>query len=467
MKTTLDIGQSIGNYRKIALTVIWVVMSIPVCAQSSKDVTMTVGETQTLYLPSSVTSKNLKSVTFYSNGISYVQVSSYTSYSVTIKAIKAFSSPVIVRCDYHYYVRNGSYIYEATGFYDYRVTVVGGTVKVEPASIKFSSSVVAVKVGEARQLTPVVLPENAEYTLVWSINNSSVASISQSGMLVGLSEGAADLKVKADNGVYAMLRVVVSKVEPSSVSVTPSSLSVAEGSSKYLSARVYPSNASQKVSWSSSNTSVVTVDGIGKVTGIKAGTAVITASTSNGKKGTCTVTCVESIPDLVLSDADGADNLPAKANVVYERKLFSGWNSACLPFSLTQAMLDNCCDDCRIATIGEMEIIGSQRRLSLVEVLSVGAGEPCLIYAPKECLCKISLTGVSLRSKPDNSSKLQGTYYRETIGPGCYKLSGDGMSFGLTKSDDAIAAPFRAYVRLDVPTPAAVSESVKIKFIQL
>ena len=97
----------------------------PAYAQSYKEVTMSVGETQTFYLPSTVTSKDLKSVTFYSNGISYVQVTSYTKYSVTVKAIKAFSSPIIVRCDYRYFVRSGSFTYETSGAYDYRITVVG------------------------------------------------------------------------------------------------------------------------------------------------------------------------------------------------------------------------------------------------------------------------------------------------------------------------------------------------------
>ena len=77
-------------------TIFSTITTIPAYAISYKEVTMSVGETQTFYLPSSVTSKDLKSVTFYSNGISYVQVTYYTNYSVTVKAIKAFSSPIIV-----------------------------------------------------------------------------------------------------------------------------------------------------------------------------------------------------------------------------------------------------------------------------------------------------------------------------------------------------------------------------------
>lgn len=91
---------------------------------------MCVGETKTLYLPSSITSLNLRSVDFYSNDISYVQVLSHTDYSV-----KAFSSPIVVRCSYRYFANNGSYTYETSGAYNYRITVVGDS-KVEPTSIK-------------------------------------------------------------------------------------------------------------------------------------------------------------------------------------------------------------------------------------------------------------------------------------------------------------------------------------------
>lgn len=254
----------------------------------TKKVTMQVGETQTLYLPSSVTSKNLRSVSFYSNGISYVKVTSHTNYSVTVKAIKAFSSPIIVRCDYYYTIGYGSFNYQANGYYDFSITVVGDN-KVKPSKITFPSSAVGLEIGESRQLSPTVSPKNAEYTLTWSVRDKTVATVSQDGLLSGKSEGATDLTVKADNGVYAMLRVVVSKPSPSSVSVSPSSLSLKVGDEKYLAAYVRPSNASQNVEWSSSNTNVATVSSFGKVKASATGKCTITAKTSNNKTATCTV----------------------------------------------------------------------------------------------------------------------------------------------------------------------------------
>ena len=445
--------------------------TIPIYGQSYKEVTMSVGETKTFYLPSSVTSKDLKSVTFYSNGISYVQVTSYTNYSVTVKAIKAFSSPIIVRCDYRYFVRSGSYTYETSGAYDYRITVVGsggGGSGIEPTSIKFSSTVKAIEVGESVQLTPTILPGNAEYTLTWSISDKYVATISQDGLLTGKSAGAADLKVKADNGVYAMLRVVVSEPKPSSVSVSPSSVTLTEGQSRYLTATVYPSNASQLVTWTSSNANIASVSSSGKVTAVNAGTAIITAKTSNGKSATCTVTCKSAVPELTISDKDGITSLPDKANVSYERTFYAGWNSVCVPFALSLSMLDGFASGCKIATVAELEVIGHKYSLSVNEVQAVSAGVPCLVYAPKDVVCKFSLSNVALRVSPDNSSKLQGAYNRTIIGSGLYKLTADGTAIGITESDDAIVAPFRAYVRIEnAPQTRATSAPIEIKITQV
>lgn len=453
------------------IVVLCVLSYSPAYSQSYKEVTMSVGETKTLYLPSSVTSKDLKSVTFYSNGISYVQVTSYNNYSVTVKAIKAFSSPIIVRCDYRYFIRSGSFTYEATGAYDYRITVAGGgSTSVKPTSIRFPSSVEALDVGEAVQLTPTVLPANAEYTLTWSINDKSVATISQDGLLVGKSVGAADLKVMADNGVYAMLRVVVSHPSATSVSVSPSSVILTEGQSKYLTATVYPSNASQSVSWSSSNSNVVSVTGSGKITAIKAGSATITATTSNGKTGACVVTCKSTIPDIELSDKNGYANIPSVANVKYERTLYSGWNSVCVPFALSQSMLDVFGNGCKISIVDRYEIIGDKQILSVKQVESVAAGCPCLVYAPTDITCNFTLSNVSLSAAPVNSSIIKGAYQRMVIGPNYYKLTEDGKALGITKSDNAVVGPFRAYMEQAELTPTstrATARPIEIKLTQI
>ena len=76
------------------------------------------------------------------------------------------------------------------------------------------------------------------------------------------------------------------------VSLSKTSLTLAEGGSETLTATVAPTNATNKaVSWKSSDTGVATVDNSGKVTAVKAGSATITVTTSDGSKtATCSVT---------------------------------------------------------------------------------------------------------------------------------------------------------------------------------
>ena len=78
--------------------------------------------------------------------------------------------------------------------------------------------------------------------------------------------------------------------EPTSVSLNKTALTLDVGKSYTLTKTVSPSNAVTSYTWSSSNTSVATVDSNGKVTAKASGTATITVKTSNGKTATCKVT---------------------------------------------------------------------------------------------------------------------------------------------------------------------------------
>ena len=76
------------------------------------------------------------------------------------------------------------------------------------------------------------------------------------------------------------------------VSLSKTSLTLVEGNSETLTATITPSNATNKaVSWKSSDASVASVDNNGKVAAVKAGSATITVTTSDGgKTATCSVT---------------------------------------------------------------------------------------------------------------------------------------------------------------------------------
>ena len=80
-------------------------------------------------------------------------------------------------------------------------------------------------------------------------------------------------------------------VEVTDISLNKNSLGLIIGNSDTLTANITPSNATNKsVTWSSSNSSIISVDNSGKVTAKAIGSATITVKTANGKEAIATVT---------------------------------------------------------------------------------------------------------------------------------------------------------------------------------
>lgn len=111
--------------------------------------------------------------------------------------------------------------------------------------------------------------------------------------------------ISYDEATYTMSGTKVSEVEVESISLDKTTLSIKEGSNYTLTATITPSNATNKsVVWSSNNENVAKVQN-GKVTAIAKGTAIITATTENGKHvATCTVTVTSN-----NSDTNNSNNI--------------------------------------------------------------------------------------------------------------------------------------------------------------
>ena len=112
-------------------------------------------------------------------------------------------------------------------------------------------------------------------------------------------------------------------INATGVSLSPSSAQLTEGNTVWLAVTVAPANASNPaVRWSSSNTSVATVDGNGLVSAIGPGTATITVETYDGGfTASCELTIipvpVPEVVDLGLSVKWASFNLGASAPEEY------------------------------------------------------------------------------------------------------------------------------------------------------
>ena len=156
--------------------------------------------------------------------------------------------------------------------------------KVNVTGVAFSTSSVTVNVGVIDQLVAMISPSNAsEQGIVWSCSNTGVVAFNQKGQFKGLKAGTAIITAKTvDGGFTAQCKITV-KQPVTGIKITTTDVKLAVGKSKALVWNVFPSDATnQKVNWTSSDTSVATVDQNGVVTAKKAGLSVITATTADG-----------------------------------------------------------------------------------------------------------------------------------------------------------------------------------------
>ncbi len=125
-------------------------------------------------------------------------------------------------------------------------------------------------------------PTRSGYTFLgWSTSKNATSASYSAG---------AGVRISSNITLYAVWKKNAA-VNPTSVSLNYTSCTMNVGNTKQLTATVYPTNATNKsVSWSSSDSQVVSVSSSGKLTAKGPGVATITAKTSNGKTKTCKVT---------------------------------------------------------------------------------------------------------------------------------------------------------------------------------
>ena len=131
-------------------------------------------------------------------------------------------------------------------------------------------------------LKTIVIPKSVK-----SIGEYTFGTVDSFPITIKGYKGTAAETYAKENG-FKFIALDVS--ETTSVSLNKTALTLDVGKSYTLTKTVSPSNAVTSYTWSSSNTSVATVDKNGKVTAKASGTATITVKTSNGKTANCKVT---------------------------------------------------------------------------------------------------------------------------------------------------------------------------------
>lgn len=228
---------------------------------------MYVGQSYTMkafVVPSTATNKN---VTWSSSVPAVATVNA----AGVITALKEGVTVITVKTE------NGGYTANCT------VSVFG---KIPVTGIAFDRRSAEIPVSdELEQLMVEFEPTNAsEKGLVWSCSDYTVVALNQRGQFKGLKPGTAIITAKSvDGGFTAQCMVTV--IRPvTGIAITTTNVKLAVGKAKALEWNIFPEDATnKKVIWKSSNPLVAAVSQAGIVTGMSAGTTVITGTTDDGE----------------------------------------------------------------------------------------------------------------------------------------------------------------------------------------
>ena len=172
-----------------------------------------------------------------------------------------------------------------------RVTVSDKEVKVTGITL----AALAIYVGESKSITATVKPDDAtNKELTWKSSDTAVATVDATGKVTGKKTGSATITATAQDGSGVSGSCTVTVLSPvKKVTVEPANLTLGKNKSYTLKATVdVQPGTDTSVTWTSSDTTIATVDATGKVTAKdKVGTVTITATSKAdpSKKGTCTV----------------------------------------------------------------------------------------------------------------------------------------------------------------------------------
>jgi len=279
---------------------------IPVITIQPRDETVTVNGSVALSVTAGVSDSGTLSYQWYSNNTN----SNSGGSAISGAAGASYTPPTGTKGTVYYYVMVTNTLSSATGAKT--ALIASSAAKVTVTEMQIQDTVYhfttnfGTYTGQSEGLTGVIDANISAFTGL-EVNGQTLHgsnyTTNAGSTIITLHPSYLDT---LDNGTYAVRAVFMDgyaessftvNVQDNTVSVTgvtldKTKLTLAVGNNATLTATVSPSDATDKgVTWSSSDTSVATVDVNGKVTGVKAGTATITVTTDDGSyTAACKVT---------------------------------------------------------------------------------------------------------------------------------------------------------------------------------
>ena len=354
-------------------------------------------------------------------------------------------------------------------------------------SVTLSKTTTNLVVGHSTTVTATVSPSNAtNQTITWSTSNSSVATVSN-GKITAKGAGTATVTAKSNNGKTATVTVKVTSdsgdIAVTGISLSRSTANLLVGHSCTATATITPSNATdQTVTWTSSNTTVATVSN-GKITGKKAGTATITAKTSNGKTAKVAVT-VKASGEVAVT---GITLSRSTANLLVGHSCTA--TATITPSNATNQTVTWTSSNTTVATVSNGKITGKKAGTATITAKTSNGKTATVAVTVKSDSTTVAVTGITLSRStanllvghsctatatitPDNATNKTVTWTTSnssiaTVSNGKITAKGVGTCTITAKTNNGKTATVKVTVKADTSTALTNSSKLSKNIITL
>ena len=224
----------------------------------------------------------MDAVSWYSNKPNNISLSG-NAMGCSVTIISYFSGTATIECQYAYHYFVGTTKYNETGHTKYEISCKKSTTVIVPSEV-------TIGVGEKVSLT---YKTSSGYELpytTWKTDNKNIASFQDAendfdnpAILIGEAPGECEVTLYANTGdENPTCKVIVKNIPANGVTLSPERLYMKKGSRGSFNCILTPSNASPKLTWTSSNEEVARVNSNGQISGVSEGSATITVTTDNG-----------------------------------------------------------------------------------------------------------------------------------------------------------------------------------------
>lgn len=152
-------------------------------------------------------------------------------------------------------------------------------------SVQINKDKVEVVKNQTVILSAIINPSDTteDTTVTWESDDPSIATVDENGVVTGKSEGVVVIRGTLQNGMEISSEVTVTIIPVDSISFEDKEITILKGKETLLNVLINPSNATEieNIAWESSDDTIITVDENGRIRGLKAGTATITARMGN------------------------------------------------------------------------------------------------------------------------------------------------------------------------------------------